>query len=183
MSMLRSNSKLEQLADRIMMNQNGTMNTIMNEFIFKNNIKCPFCHKIGHKVEGCWTKRKIDSNKTELIIFTKSNNKNKKKAAKLLMLKCAEKLSDIWILDSGCTSHTTIDKNLLMDQEDKQIEFELANDVAYGSFSSNLISVRKLIEGGFKINFEENLAQITKNEISFNLWIIDNKLKNIIMNI
>ncbi|KAH9494367.1 hypothetical protein DERF_015057 [Dermatophagoides farinae] len=50
-----------------------------------------------------------------------------KKAAKSLMLKCAEKLSDIWILDSGCTSHTTIDKNLLMDQEDKQIEFELAN--------------------------------------------------------
>ncbi|KAH9496960.1 hypothetical protein DERF_012981 [Dermatophagoides farinae] len=112
----------------------------MNEFIeydekakfqsqkkFKNNIKCPFRHKIGHKVEGCWTKRKIDSNKTELIIFTKSNNKKEKKAAKSLMLKCAEKLSDIWILDSGCTSHTTIDKNLLMDQEDKQIEFELAN--------------------------------------------------------
>ncbi|KAH9528160.1 hypothetical protein DERF_002129 [Dermatophagoides farinae] len=119
----------------------------------------------------------------QLIIFTKSNNKKEKKAAKSLLLKCAEKLSDIWILDSGCTSHTTIDKNLLMDQEDKQIEFELANDVAYGGFSSNLISVRKLIEGGFKINFEENLAQITKNEISFNLWIIDNKLKNIIMNI
>ncbi|KAH9529904.1 hypothetical protein DERF_003760 [Dermatophagoides farinae] len=129
---------------------------------FKNNIKCPFCHKIGHKVEGCWMKRKIDSNKTELIIFTKSNNKKEKKAAKSLLLKCAEKLSDIWILDSGCTSHTTIGKNLLMDQEDKQIEFELANDVAYGGFSSNLISVRKLIEGGFKINFEENLAQITK---------------------
>ena len=33
MSMLRSNSKFEQLADRIMMNQNGTMNNIMNEFI------------------------------------------------------------------------------------------------------------------------------------------------------
>ncbi|KAH9527781.1 hypothetical protein DERF_001778 [Dermatophagoides farinae] len=31
--MLRSNSKFEQLADRKMMNQNGTMNDIMNEFI------------------------------------------------------------------------------------------------------------------------------------------------------
>lgn len=43
---------------------------------FKNNIKCPFCHKIGHKVEGCWMKRKIDSNKTEVSPSTSSNDKS-----------------------------------------------------------------------------------------------------------
>ncbi|KAH9510662.1 hypothetical protein DERF_009172 [Dermatophagoides farinae] len=47
---------------------------------------------------------------------TKSNNKKRRKR-KIVVLKCVEKLSDIWIRDSGCTSHTTIDKNLLWDHE------------------------------------------------------------------
>lgn len=61
----------------------------------------------------------------------------------------------------------------------------LLKDVVYGGFNSNIISVRKLIEDGYKIIFEQNVAYITKNEISFkakanenNLWIInDDQMK------
>lgn len=57
--------------------------------------------------------------------------------------------------------------------------------MVYGGFNSNIISVRKLIEDGYKIIFEQNVAYITKNEISFkakanenNLWIInDDQMK------
>ena len=242
MCMLRSNSKFEQLADRIMMNQNGTMNDIMNEFIeydekiksqsissnfglnektakekkkSKNGLKCSYCHKIGHKIEDCWEKQKCTpssstTNEKSSSTSQKPNSKNQKKVAKTLILKSVEKSSNIWILDSGCTSHTTVNKNLLIDPEDKQVEFELASkdtvtskkignviiqpkpdcklllkDVAYGGFSSNLISVRKLTEDGYKIIFENNVAHITKNEISFkakanenNLWINGFKTSN-----
>ncbi|KAH9510540.1 hypothetical protein DERF_009063 [Dermatophagoides farinae] len=66
----------------------------------------------------------------------------------------------------------------------------LLKDVAYGGFSSNLISVRKLTEDGFKIIFEDNIAYISKNDISFtaktdenNLWIINSQPKNIVLNL
>ncbi|KAH9511344.1 hypothetical protein DERF_009812 [Dermatophagoides farinae] len=249
MCMLRSNSKFEQLADRIMMNQNGTMNDIMNEFIeydekvksqsissnfgsnekaksakekkkFKNGLKCSYCHKTGHKIEDCWEKQKCTpssstTNEKSSSTSQMSNSKNQKKVAKTLILKSVEKSSNVWILDSGSTSHTTVDENLLIDPEDKQVEFELASDetvtskkigniiiqpkpdcklllkdVAYGGFSSNLISVRKLTEDGFKIIFEDNVAHISKNDISFtaktdenNLWIINSQPKNIVLNL
>ena len=247
MCMLRSNSKFEQLADRIMMNQNGTMNDIMNEFIeydekiksqsissnfglnektakekkkSKNGLKCSYCHKIGHKIEDCWEKQKCTpssstTNEKSSSTSQKSNSKNQKKVAKTLILKSVEKSSNIWILDSGCTSHTTVNENLLIDPKDKQVEFELASkdtvtskkignviiqpkpdcklllkDVAYGEFSSNLISVRKLTEDGFKIIFEDNVAYISKNDISFtaktdenNLWIINSQPKNFVLNL
>lgn len=251
MSMLRSMGNFEQLADRIMMNQKGTMNDIMNEFIehdekqksqsiitnivsrekaqlvkkkqFKSDVKCSFCFKNGHKTDECWTKQKIEkqklisnsSSKVETSTPSSSNANDKepkictKRMAKSLLLTTVKKSPDVWILDSGCTSHITNNENCLIDPEEKEIEFEIASgktvkskktgivhlnpepncelvltDVAFGNFNSNLLSLSRLAEDGFKIEFGKNNARIFRDDVSFtanidenNLWTINSKPK------
>lgn len=101
-----------------------------------------------------------------------SNNKSngsQKQDAKSIMTKNIDKSSNLWILDSGCTTHTTINDKDLIDPEFKKIQFETASgetvesekigdviikpkanqqlilkNVAFGKFNSNLISIRQL---------------------------------------
>lgn len=267
MFLLRANSKFEQLTDRIMMNQNGTMKDILNEFIeydekskyqsiasnsgsndhkelakmaskksSKSGIRCSFCLKPGHTCDECWIRQRIEKQKLNTSSSSSSSlSKNKlssstsnlkeksskssstkdKRMAKSLLQKSIVKSPDVWILDSGCTSHITINENCLIEPKINVIEFEIASgktvksvktgdvmiepkpncklilkDVAFGDFNSNLVSMVKLVEDGFKISVDNKQAKIFKQNISFtanldenNLWIINSKPTNIIMNL
>nr|XP_046920439.1 uncharacterized protein LOC124500412 [Dermatophagoides farinae] len=164
-----------------------------NKKQFKNNVQCSYCKKFGHQEKDCrfkfWDeKHKSSSSSTSSSVpsssksassSSSSNNKSNgsnKQVAKSIITKNIDKSSNIWILDSGCTTHTTVDDKNLIDPEFKKIQFETASgetvesekigdviikpkanqqlilkNVAFGKFNSNLISIRQLTLDGYKI--------------------------------
>ena len=181
-----------------------------NKNFQRSTIKCTYCNRIGHKTEECrikfWNENKnktassskISSNVQSSSPSTSTTSSSSsttpktfiKRVAKSVINKRIDNMSNIWILDSACTSHTTIQGDKLINPIYKEIEFEIASgdvvkselvgdviikpteetelflkDVVYGNFNSNLISIRKLILDDYEIFFGKERALIKKDDI------------------
>ena len=174
-----------------------SVKAVYNKKFGKNrNIKCTYCNLFGHKMEVCRKKvRDEQSKQTASSSNTKNVSTEKKNEVVKQQLKSVMKKTKFtfnqnqWILDTGCTSHATIDESKFVSSMHKNIEFETASEnivsskigtviinqnsnnqlvlknVVFGKFNSNLISVHQLHLDGYTVDFEKTTAFIRKNNI------------------
>lgn len=158
----------------LMTKKSGCSKTNQSKFVFK----CFKCHKRGHKASECNGKKENTAvNKYASICMSTSDKKPVK--------------TNSWFIDSGCSHHMTHDINKLFNyqkQKNNKIrvangeelsvhgggnanvkisantELALDNVLHVPELSMNLISVSKLIEKDYVMNFNKKGCIITKED-------------------
>lgn len=167
-----------------------------------NNIKCFNCGKGGHLAKNCYLRENIGckickkTNHAENNCYfrdRKGENHAENKNKKLSFLSYSEKHENssiikpknLFVVDSGCTSHMVNDKMLLREFEKKNVDICVAkkdieikakglgiienekcilNEVLYvPDLTKNLISVSAITENEGKVVFEKDRVYVTKN--------------------
>lgn len=156
----------------------GTALVSKSKSTFKKNkssktIICHYCQKKGHVQAKCY-KKKADEGK--------KNNENGNLAAAFLVRGCKD-----WIIDSGCTSHMTWDRDCLINVNENNLkdyvtvannlklnceaigdtklryeenEVRLSNVLFVPELAANLLSVSRLVESGYDVKFDTRGCQI-----------------------
>jgi hypothetical protein len=137
--------------------------------------KCHKCHKPGHKASECNEKKRNTSVNSAEVCMNAGNKTIKTKN---------------WYIDSGCTNHMSYDKSKLFDYtetsnfqikvangEKLQVQGEGKTEINIGEnaklsldnvlhvpgLSMNLISVSKLTERNYAVNFDKEGCVIARN--------------------
>lgn len=166
---------------------------------------CKHCGKKGHPPFKCWRRpdqqcEKCQKKGHHQKIF-KSNYEQQKNVAQVVEQEEEEQLfvatcfatsssSDKWLIDSGCTSHMTFDRDLFKELDTSVISkvqigngdylavegrgtvtirgssgTKLIQDVLFvPDINQNLLSVGQLLEKGFNVIFQDNHCQIKDAE-------------------
>ena len=148
----------------------------------KKNIKfCKNCRKKGHNTESYWSKRKHDKKDAQPKKQDGQPSTSFTASKSLLATEANE-----WCLDSGCTSHMTgrqclfsnIKKGHIMlglaaDNQSTEVlgkgtvavtnnerNYDLKETLYVKQLATNLLSVGKITDNGFKVIFEKDKAYI-----------------------
>lgn len=160
----------------------------------KNKINCFRCSGTGHLSKQCVKKTfcticKKNNHNENACFFRKSKTgrENKEKAVTFMAHQSTEEYEQIeWIVDSGCSTHMTNNKDLLNNFENKKTEVSVAKKssamVAQGigefkstecilkgvlyvpELSKNLLSVTRITNNNGEVTFSDNNVYIQKNK-------------------
>lgn len=138
----------------------NTVNVQQEAFYGQNKEKrkfkfCTYCKKGGHTITDCYNKPSTSQNKNA----TRNNKgyKNNNNSANLANEKCLSSLNnkiieeDEWVLDSGCTSHMTKNRDYLHDMQEIKQNLSLASDNFYTEIKGKGTVTFKVPESGHNL--------------------------------
>lgn len=148
--------------------------------------KCNYCKKLGHRAADCYSKKRKEKEKANVVEEAYLVAEIKGKSSEQVNF---VGIKDKWCLDSGCTSHLCKDKgmftsftqvssdlnladgtgtqvrgkgevkiNVSIDGTDKIIKLE--NALFVPNLKTNLISVSKIVDTDHEVTFRRNQALV-----------------------
>lgn len=178
----------ERRKSKIDNSQSTALQSHVKHHPMRKTFKCYYCNKPGHKMAQCRRKKYDDQRKQRTNVPTSSDEKQS-----YAMIATTNNRSEEWFVDSGASYHITGNEKLLQKESIKKIApvsillgngtkvqacetgtvkmiieddtiLELQEVLLCPEMSSNLLSVLRIQEKGYKVIFESNICEVFLNE-------------------
>ncbi|XP_018402095.1 PREDICTED: uncharacterized protein LOC108779224 [Cyphomyrmex costatus] len=129
----------------------------------QGTLSCFFCKRNGHLKRECeaykvWKEKRNKEEKSAAKKTVDNDKANKVEQKDEFLFMVSSNSSGDWIIDSGATSHVTSNKNCFVSFE--HTDNSSLNVTNGQDINGSLLSVKKLVNKGFTVNFSGDICEI-----------------------